>query len=75
MKISPEFSCWEKKKVPARGETCLLEKDFRVLKACQTTLQDETKTQIIMGQWWAESYLGKDYSDVFILGPLSKFFI
>lgn len=44
----------------------------RNLFSYQTTLQDETETQIMMGQWWVVSHLDKDYIDVHIHGPLFK---
>lgn len=65
----------EEKRVPARGETKTGTSQRGNLspgKSLSDHLQDETKTQIMMGQWWTESYLDKDYLNVFILGPLSK---
>lgn len=52
----------EERKSTSQGGTCLPERD------CQTTLQDETAAQTMMGQWWVEPCIEVSCLDGHILG-------
>jgi hypothetical protein len=55
------------------GETLFPCKRFQtILRTCQTTLQDKTETQVMMGQR-AGLHLYQNCLDTHLLGPLLKF--